>query len=110
MYGVISKYKLEDWLNHKVDLLLIDVLPEEDFAKAHIPGSVNIPFYDDYGFVLEVERSVPKKTSNIVVYCTGFDYTSSKQAARLLENAGFCNTYALENGVESLLPRVVNLY
>jgi rhodanese-related sulfurtransferase len=103
MYGIVSKYKLGQWITEKENLFLIDVLSEKDFAKSHIPGSVNIPFEDNKAFVAEVEKHGLSKDSRIVVYCTGVDYAFSKQAARQLEDAGFINIYEIESGVASLV-------
>ncbi|HYB28374.1 MAG TPA: rhodanese-like domain-containing protein [Solirubrobacteraceae bacterium] len=44
---------------------LVEVLPAEDYAKAHIPGAINLPLatLDEHGV------SVLDRTRPIVVYC-----------------------------------------
>lgn len=58
---------------------IIDIRPEQEFAKGHIPGAVNIPFNR---FAQEVDKHNWDET--IVVACPMGE--SSLQAARLLES------------------------
>ena len=51
----VEESQLQIWLDEEGDMLLIDVLSTEDFAKRHIPGSINIPFKDNPNFVQQVD-------------------------------------------------------
>ena len=50
-------------------LALVNVLPRETFAEAHIPGSVNLP-------VAQIRErapaALPDRSKEIVVYCAAF--------------------------------------
>jgi rhodanese-related sulfurtransferase len=49
-------------------LIILDVLPKEAYAEAHIPGAISLP-------VAEIEtkarQAISKLTQEIVVYCGG---------------------------------------
>jgi rhodanese-related sulfurtransferase len=46
---------------------LVEVLPEEEYAWAHIPGAVNLPLRQLGQRVDELDRSRP-----VVLYCNDF--------------------------------------
>ena len=96
----VNKSQLKQWLDTKEDLLLIDVLPKEDFQKQSIPGSINVPFKGIDDFANNVERHTKSKADHIVVYCRNTQCDASKNAAKKLEAAGFTNVQAFEDGVE----------
>jgi len=66
-HQIISRDELRARLQDR-SLTLLDVLPKESYANAHIPGAINLP-------VAEIEdtarRLVPNLTREIVVYCNG---------------------------------------
>ena len=72
--------------------VIIDTRPFEDFRKATIPGSINIPLGEIASRYREV---VPDKTTEIVVHCAGL--TRGALGAQTLINGG------LENPVSVLL-------
>ena len=81
-------------------MLVIDVLPEEEYTKKHIPSSISIPFDNNANFVQEVEGHLVSKAQRIVVYCAGADCDLSKRAAQMLYDAGLTNVHPFEPGVE----------
>ena len=71
----------ETWLEHQTisrdelrarlrdrSLIILDVLPKEAYAEAHIPGAISLP-------VAEIEtkarQAISNLTQEIVVYCGG---------------------------------------
>ena len=86
--------KLEDG-----DLVLLNVLDEDQFDAARIPGSQNLPLGSD-DFVQEAQAIAGNKQKTIVVYCAGPDCNASPTAARLLDEAGFGNVYDYEGGLK----------
>lgn len=96
----VSKSQLKQWVDQKQDLLLIDVLPKDNFNKQHLPGAINIPFKDNANFTQEVEQRAQSKNQCIVVYCLNTECSLSKEAAQQLETSGFTNVQAFEDGVE----------
>ncbi|MBV9802175.1 MAG: rhodanese-like domain-containing protein [Solirubrobacterales bacterium] len=47
------------------DAQLVEVLPAEDYAKAHLPGAINLPL----GRLQEADVSVLDRRRPVVVYC-----------------------------------------
>ena len=79
---------------------LINVLPEEAFEKAHIPGTRNIPVGSD-DFVSRVEKEAGGKEQPVVVYCANKECDASPKAAKQLEDAGFKHVFDYEGGTEA---------
>jgi len=96
----VDKSQLKQWIDNKEDLLLINVLPQEDFQKQSIPGSINIPFKGTDNFAKDVEQRATSKNQRIVVYCRNTQCDLSRNAAMNLEANGFTNVQAFEEGVE----------
>ncbi len=82
------------------DLVVIDVLPSEHYAKRHIPGAVNVPL-SEADFVQQVADVAGSKSTNVVVYCANTECDASLRAAKKLEAAQFENVFAFEGGVEA---------
>ena len=64
------------------DILLYDVRTPEEYESGHIPGAVNIPFYD-------ITKTLPsiKKNDIIVLYCVSG--VRSHSAYLILSDKGF---------------------
>lgn len=84
---------IEPGKNHPV---LINTLPREEFEKAHIPGSLNIPA-DQIG---QKARELFSKHDYIVVYCSSTSCMASHKAGDALEKAGFTNVFRFAGGIE----------
>jgi len=95
----LNANELKSMLDRDEDLTLINVLGEEDFRRAHVPGSSNIPV-DRENFVSEVERLAGGKDGTVVVYCASHDCEASPKAARRLDEAGFAHVYDFEGGIK----------
>ncbi len=93
MENVINVAELDQSLKQSSDqIFLIDLTRKEDFARNHIPGSVNIPAEDLRNRFAEIP-----KNKNIVVACrTGS--TKSDNALRQLRESGFTNARKLTGG------------
>jgi rhodanese-related sulfurtransferase len=48
---------------------LVDVLPLESYAEAHIPGAVNLPLAT---LAERAASALPDRAQEIVVYCAAF--------------------------------------
>jgi rhodanese-related sulfurtransferase len=91
---------LRQMLDNKEDVLLLNVLGQEAFERAHIPESRNIPA-DAPNFVQTVEEAAGSKTRRIVVYCASTECQASPTAARKLKDAGFTNVVDFEGGMKA---------
>ena len=77
-------------------LALVDVLPEESYDEAHIPGAISLPFPE----IRESGRSMLRDLNReIVVYCDGPTSSLSEQAVGVLKELGYRNVRRLDEGL-----------
>ena len=77
-------------------LSLVDVLPEESYAEAHIPGAISLPLRK----IRENGRNVLRDLNReIVVYCSGPASNLSEEAVALLKELGYRNVRRFEGGL-----------
>ncbi len=81
------------------DLVLINVLDADDFAKEHIPGSINVPQSRE-DFADAVAAKVGEKDRRIVVYCASESCDASSRAYEKLEAAGFTDVADFAGGMK----------
>ncbi len=88
---IISVKELAEQIQLERAPLIVDVRSEKEYAEAHIPGAVNIP-YDQLGDRLsEIDAA---KTDEIVVHClSGY---RAEIAEKLLSEAGYSNVRDLD--------------
>jgi phage shock protein E len=88
---IISAKELAEQIQLKRAPLIVDVRSEKEYAEAHIPGAVNIP-YDQLGDRLaEIDAA---KTDEIVVHCrSGY---RAEIAEKVLSEAGYSNVRDLD--------------
>jgi rhodanese-related sulfurtransferase len=94
MVEAIQRETLKKKLDNHDDFVLIEVLSEEDYEKAHIQGAINIP-------LKTVGSEVKDRFSQdqeIVVYCADENCQASPKAAQKLESLGFNNIKDYEGG------------
>ncbi|WP_066688398.1 rhodanese-like domain-containing protein [Christensenella intestinihominis] len=63
--------------------VLLDVRTEEEYFKAHIPGSLNIPLDE----LQTAVNKIPDKNTPVFVYC--LSGSRSRQAEQVLRNMGY---------------------
>ena len=96
MLKTITREELHAKRERGEDFRLVNVLSTAAFARAHIPGSENVP-------VTEIEERAPalwEPDEEIVVYCSSFDCDASPRAAAILDRLGFINVWDFEGGME----------
>lgn len=74
--------------------LLVEVLPEEEYAWAHLPGAVHLP-------LKELEERAGKELEPdrlLIVYCHDFQCDLSPRAARRLERLGYGRVFDYVGG------------
>ena len=62
----ITREELRLKIERGDEFVLFEVLPEPYFRKHHLPGAMHLPPND---VAATVERVVPDKTDEIVLYC-----------------------------------------
>lgn len=96
----INTNQLRDKLSRNQDFVFLNVLPEEHYEKAHIPGSDNIPYEEGARFLEQVKQKAPDKDTEIVVYCANAECPKSGKAAEELGQAGYTNVKDYEVGTQ----------
>ncbi len=78
---------------------VLDVRDPDEFARGHVPGSTNIPFYDLTG---EVAASVADLGEEVAVIC--MSGARAAQAVSMLQQAGITNALHVDGGGVLDLP------
>ncbi|HEX5154849.1 MAG TPA: rhodanese-like domain-containing protein [Parafilimonas sp.] len=91
----ITKAKLTGFNKRNVAVKLVDIRSTGEYDALHIPGAVNIPAEE-----LETRQDSFTKSDVIVCVCN-HGSERSQQAAELLYNLGFQNTYYLTGGINA---------
>jgi rhodanese-related sulfurtransferase len=81
-----------------VAFILFDLRDEASFGEGHIQGAFNVPLKR---FLKEVKKSVPQKTTPIVIYDEGSD--ALPKIIKKAESDGFINIVYIEGGYPAYL-------
>lgn len=95
----LTRDQLKNMLDRRDDILVINVLDRDQFAKSHIPGSVNIPL-EEGEFLERVEELVPNKDKRIITYCASFKCLASTEAAKKLDTGGYKAVFDYKGGIQ----------
>ncbi len=96
MARYMSSTELFSKMEEDKNIVVIDVLPNDEFEKEHIPGAINIPLE-----ALADKAKQFKKNQRIVVYGSTHTDESSNKAAELLESLGFRKVSDFDGGVHA---------
>ncbi len=96
MARYMSSTELFQKLEEDKDMVVIDLMPADEFLREHIPGAINIPM-DQLG--IRVKEF--KKTQRIVVYGSTHTDEASNKAAELLEQLGFRKVADFDGGIDA---------
>lgn len=80
----VSVSDFERVIQMQPDCVILDIRTPEEFGEGHIPGAVNINFFDD-DFVAQVEKAIPENKV-IALYCKSGN--RSAKATKTLEAKG----------------------
>jgi rhodanese-related sulfurtransferase len=87
--------------------ILVDVREDSEWARGHVPGAIHL----GRGVIeRDIERAIPDKTSQIVLYCGGG--FRSALAADNLRKMGYSNVISMDGGwrgwTEAGLPIIID--
>lgn len=97
----ITAEELRHKLRRREPCILLDILDENSYRSIHLPGALHIDVHREIAFIAEVERRVPNKHEEIVVYGTNALGALSGKAANLLASAGYKKIRNFFGGVEA---------
>ena len=70
MVQTIDREELRRKIERGDRLVLLDVLAQEYYDRAHLPGALNLPWeHNEAAFLHQAGHLVPNKDAEIVVYC-----------------------------------------
>ncbi len=92
----ITLEKLQALIAEDKNLVIIDVLSPESFAKSHIAGAINIPVgkFESGEALKDLD-----KAKTYVLYCANKKCKASTKAAEIMMKNGFKNVLDYENGL-----------
>ncbi len=99
-YNLLSPHELHQWLTENREFYLIDVLPDDQFQKVHLPDARNACVFQ-VTFLDMMSDMTEDKNGVIVLYGSSARSMDTIKAAEKLQHAGFKNLYILEGGLET---------
>lgn len=92
----IDKDQVQQMIKENKDLVIIDVLSPESFAKAHIDGAINIPLakLNDEKILKSLD-----KEKTYIVYCASTKCQASVNASKILLANGFKKVFDYKAGI-----------
>ncbi|MCE2435625.1 MAG: rhodanese-like domain-containing protein [Candidatus Latescibacteria bacterium] len=96
----VSLEVLQNVIQSKSKILLIDGRSESAYHEGHIPGAVNIPYIQHDYFFRQLLADVARETP-IIVYCSGKNCNTGVELAKFLsQKSGFMHVQVFEGGWE----------
>lgn len=96
----VTPRQLHDWLDSGRDVMILDIHPDEQYAKKHLPGARNACVYEVV-FLSNVKQVAPEPEKEIVVCGSGDASLGALVAADKLVRAGYRKVYELIGGTEA---------
>jgi len=78
--------RLRRWMNAGRDFVLVDTLPPSAFAKAHLPGAINIV---SDAILERAPCELPDRARDVVVYCASAKCKRAGLSAERLDRLGY---------------------
>jgi len=100
----ITRDELEALLDRS-EVVVVEALPEQYFAKGHIPGAIRVDFEE---LDAQAPERLPDRDAAIVTYCASLTCRNSEIAANKLIALGYTNVREYAEGkadwIEAGLP------
>ncbi|NLF32474.1 MAG: rhodanese-like domain-containing protein [Planctomycetes bacterium] len=87
----IMRDELKRRLDHREDVVLVEVLAPEYFDEYHLPGAINVPM--DESFEENIQDAIPQKDRPVVVYCYSAECSASSEAAARMADLGYTDVF-----------------
>lgn len=104
-YNLISAQEVDALIKKGGDFVLLDVRPDYEYERSHIPGAKNLEFHLGDRLGLKPEKAAalaqivgPDKSRELIIYCRSFKCLRSGIAAKWAVQAGYKNVYRFVPG------------
>jgi rhodanese-related sulfurtransferase len=102
-YTAIDAEQMKNWIDLGEIMTVVDVRPEEDYLKGHLPNAVNAPIdREEEPTTEQIQALLELLPSNLESYVVIYDeYTSmngSHRAAIFAADAGYTNVFRFIGG------------
>lgn len=94
----IQRERLKQKIHEGQSFSLVEVLPEKEYNKYHLPKATNVPAGKD--FESDIQEMIPNKDQDVVLYCANTECDASSKAAKRMEEIGYSNVKDYEEGKE----------
>ena len=88
----ISREDLKEKIDRGDEFVLLEVLSEASYGRAHLPGAIRFQDMDS------IPALLPDKNPEVVAYCSNFHCHSSTRVVRELTAMGYENAFEYEGG------------
>jgi rhodanese-related sulfurtransferase len=91
----VERKELKWRMDRAEPFTLLEILPEEEYRKGHLPGALSVPPDRVAELVPDLVRD---RDGEVIVYCAHSECMASRRAAQELEALGYTNVRAYEGG------------
>jgi rhodanese-related sulfurtransferase len=91
----VERKELKWRMDRAEPCVILEVLPEEEYRKGHLPGALSVPLERVADLVPDL---VPDRDLEVIVYSAHSECNDGKRAARELEALGYTNVRSYDGG------------
>lgn len=99
MPKIINSEELKKKIDSHEQFVLVEVIGHDTYLEYHLPGAINVPVDDT--FETEIQKAVPDKNQEAVVYCYDPECHASEKAYRRMEALGYTNVWEYAEGKDT---------
>ncbi len=92
----ISQAQLQEWMEQKSDLCILDVRTADEYNSGHVPGAINIGHTE---ISAHLDRLKPYANKDVIIYCERG--IRARMAQKALAKVGFTNVYHLTGDMKA---------
>lgn len=106
-YKLVSTEELKKWIDEKQDIVIVDTMPADSYAKQKIPGAVNAELPVKMEDVKPEQKEAfikalgTDKNKKVVIYCGFVGCARSDVGALIAKEEGFKEVYRQPGGIIS---------
>jgi len=104
-YQLVDTETLNSWVADGKQMIVVDTMPADSFAKGHIPNAVNIELPKKAADLTADQKDAflaalgADKDATVVIYCGFVACERSHVGATIAKEAGFNNVYRYPGGI-----------